>query len=441
MNPLVQLTLRGSVALLMVIALDRLFAHSTRTFGRRLWWCCVPMAFLLPVHVRVPVPSALATGVIWNGWVAPALNGAADLAASPVGEPAPAPLLLLIWIGGVIAYSAIVLSRTVRVSRQWSKHRFCTDGGLLELLEDAKRSSGVTAPIGLIVSDGVAAPAVLGWLRPRILLPSAMVAEMPPRQLRAVLLHELAHFHAGDIPLNWLFSLAGAVHWFNPLSYLAASLWRRFQEEAADEAALSALEEGERVGYGPALLEVIKRVSSGMLPSGALAMAESMQDLKRRLTLITESGRKAPRFLLSTIVVLLLATVIVADPVPSDGGGKIDATVSAMQAWLKEIDSGAYAQSWTEASDYFRGAISQDGWVAKAGEVRTPLGSCTKRTLLSAARVLKKPDGTPLPAPMIVARFSTSFTNLIGAVETVSFAQTADGSWKAAGYFIKAAGA
>jgi hypothetical protein len=37
----------------------------------------------------------------------------------------------------------------------------------------------------------------------------------------------------------------------------------------------------------------------------------------------------------------------------------------------------------------------------------------------------------------VIAQFTSSFDNLQSARETVTFEKQADGSWRAAGYFIK----
>ncbi|MFI5105061.1 MAG: hypothetical protein ACHP79_09085, partial [Terriglobales bacterium] len=49
----------------------------------------------------------------------------------------------------------------------------------------------ITAPIGLVLTPSVSMPALLGWLRPRILLPHSLPAAVFTEQLRGILLHEL----------------------------------------------------------------------------------------------------------------------------------------------------------------------------------------------------------------------------------------------------------
>ncbi len=56
--------------------------------------------------------------------------------------------------------------------------------------------------------------------------------------LRHVLTHEFTHYRHGDHLWSMLRCLALAVHWWNPLVWLAAELSRRDAELACDEGAL-----------------------------------------------------------------------------------------------------------------------------------------------------------------------------------------------------------
>jgi len=111
------------------------------------------------------------------------------------------------------------------------------------------------------------------------------------------------------------------------------------------------------------------------------------------------------------------------------------AAVSAANNWLQEIDSGHYAESWTDASDYFRDAITQNKWVSALESVRKPLGSLISRGVQSAQLMTELP-GAP-DGHYVVMQFEASFANKKSAIETVTFMQEKDGQWRAAGYYIK----
>lgn len=433
MNLLLDLSLRGSLVAGVVWLLDRAVAGRMAACGRRWWWALVPVAFLISIPLSILPPSS---GVSSAGPV-PAIRSAIETAVPFSAASLSfhlANFLFGLWIAGAVVHLAVVLIQTRSAMRKWSGLRLSTNPALLELLEDCKARSGITAPIGLVVSDCISTPAIMGWLRPRILLPEKTAASLSPTELRAVLLHELAHFRYLDVPLNWLFTLARAVHWFNPVVHLAARAWAGFREEAADEAALRTLNEPSSLAYGEALLATLRQAHGPTAPFGALAIGESIHHLKRRLVMINHYPTRPSRLLGAGIILAVLIAGFIVRPVRAADGDSKQAAVAAMQAWLQEMDQGQYGQSWKDASSQFQKAVSSDQWVAKSNSIRAQLGKCSDRKLDSALEQTEVPSPTGTQhGDFVVAQFDTSFENLKYAVETVCFEKAPDGTWKAAG--------
>jgi serine/threonine protein kinase len=111
------------------------------------------------------------------------------------------------------------------------------------------------------------------------------------------------------------------------------------------------------------------------------------------------------------------------------------AAVGAAQIWLTGIDDGHYAESWTDAAEYFRNAITQDKWVAAMQSVRAPLGDLKIRTVDSVVATTSLPGASD--GNYVVMQFNTAFSNMKSATETVTFSREKDGAWRASGYFIK----
>ncbi len=53
-------------------------------------------------------------------------------------------------------------------------------------------------PVALLESSLATAPFVAGHLKPVILVPVGLFTGMPPQQIEAILLHELAHIRRRD---------------------------------------------------------------------------------------------------------------------------------------------------------------------------------------------------------------------------------------------------
>ncbi len=440
MSLLVDLTLRGSLVALVVMGLDRLLGSRMSAVSRRWWWLLVPLAFLLPA--RVPVLPPLAHVPLVQKWenLLP-VDGPTDTQPASAVVHGRGQVWSWLWLGGAALYLAVVAGQTSRVMRRWPRERLSTNSQLLELLEDCKQETGVTAPIGLVVSASVPSPAILGWLRPRILLPAGLVTTMPRDGLRAVMLHELAHFRWFDVPGNWLFTIVRTIHWFNPLAHVAFAAWARFREEAADEAAMRWMKDVSGRTYGTVLLQTLREANGAGVPFGALAIAESINDLKRRMTMINCYQNKSPRLLLAGVVGLLLAALIISRPIHAATDAPAEpkaAAVAAMEKWLQGIDAGQYEQSWKDAADHFQQHLTAEKWVEALNNIRTPLGKCTQRTLASAALQKDPVNGqTVVKGEFVTAQFDSSFDNLKYAIEAVAVVKDADGRWKVIGYRIK----
>ena len=108
--------------------------------------------------------------------------------------------------------------------------------------------------------------------------------------------------------------------------------------------------------------------------------------------------------------------------------------VSAAKNWLGLVDAGKYSESWAQAAELFRNAVSQAQWEQSLAAVRKPLGALISREVLSAVPMKQLP-GAP-DGDYVVIQFKTSFSNKKETVETVTPMKEKDGSWRVSGYYI-----
>ncbi len=89
----------------------------------------------------------------------------------------------------------------------------------------------------LLESPACQSAIALGWRRGRVILPSVS-RDWPEARLEAVLRHELAHLDRGDSGWRLVAEVARALHWIDPLAWLAARRVREESERACDDAVL-----------------------------------------------------------------------------------------------------------------------------------------------------------------------------------------------------------
>ncbi|MBR3142045.1 MAG: hypothetical protein IKF09_02725 [Clostridiales bacterium] len=117
-------------------------------------------------------------------------------------------------------------------------------------LRNAKKISG-----NVYVSDKISTPFVFGLLVPRIYLPDVL----DKYEKECVLLHERAHIKHGD----WLSKIVGvfavAVHWFNPLVWLAYMLFERDIEMSCDESVVAGMDAYLKQTYAMSIVSFAKK--------------------------------------------------------------------------------------------------------------------------------------------------------------------------------------
>ena len=106
----------------------------------------------------------------------------------------------------------------------------------------------LTSPVG---------PAVLGLLRPTILLPASIVNGKTPKQLEPLMAHELIHIRRGDLWWGMIQTIAKSLFWFHPMVWFAAKMLTRESERSCDEETVACL--GCRPStYAKGLIEVLE---------------------------------------------------------------------------------------------------------------------------------------------------------------------------------------
>jgi hypothetical protein len=109
--------------------------------------------------------------------------------------------------------------------------------------------------------------------------------------------------------------------------------------------------------------------------------------------------------------------------------------IASAQSWLEIVDAEKYAESWEEAAELFKSAISEVNWEESIKVVRRPLGKVISRKLDSQEYMTSLP-GAP-DGEYVVIQYKTKFENKKAAIETITPMLDNDGKWRVSGYYIK----
>ena len=167
------------------------------------------------------------------------------------------------------------------------------------------RLEGTDCPLAVYAAPGLPSPCLFGLFRPAVYVTPETAVDSA--MLRHVLAHEYTHYKHGDHIWSLLRCAALAVHWWNPLVWLAAGLSRRDAELACDEGAIKRLGDGERAAYGGTLLSLVTaKPGPSDLFRCATTMAGDKKRLKERITRIAQAPK---RWLWAAVAVVLVTAL------------------------------------------------------------------------------------------------------------------------------------
>jgi hypothetical protein len=177
------------------------------------------------------------------------------------------------WLLGVILLSIWNGMGWVRVRRMARMEVRAVEEGWLVRLSELKARMGIGRAVALLESARVQVPTVIGWLKPVILVPASVFSGLSPRQLDAVLAHELAHVRRHDYLINLLQTLVETLLFYHPAVWWVSRQVRIERESCCDDLALEVC--GDRLGYARALaaLEELRAPRLSLAANGGELLA------------------------------------------------------------------------------------------------------------------------------------------------------------------------
>jgi HEAT repeat protein/beta-lactamase regulating signal transducer with metallopeptidase domain len=145
------------------------------------------------------------------------------------------PWLVVVWVLGVLILS-------VRLAYGWmAARRLRTHGtrdvstSLQHVLTRLAARLHVHRPVRLLESLLLEVPAVIGWLRPVVLVPASALTGLTPQQLEVLLAHELAHVRRYDYLVNVIQCVIETLLFYHPAVWWVSRRIREEREHCCDD--------------------------------------------------------------------------------------------------------------------------------------------------------------------------------------------------------------
>ncbi len=378
-NFLVEANLIAGIAILLLTLVRRLLR---KQFGNRALyfaWLLVAVRLLCPLALPNPAINEIRPGHLDDQAIRPIagqvkvrftdasfslvnnilLNqGRSDQLTQTLGDFAnstnngtlPYQMMIIYFCGAGVVLCWFVLSN-VRFRRKMKAGRIeQISGKLLEQYQELCARLKMK-PIPVYYTDPLPSACLVGMFRPYIALPLTAA----PREAIQVLTHEVFHYKGKDHILSLLRLLCCALHWFNPLTWLAANMSRTDAELSCDDRVVEKLDQEEKLAYTNALvLASLKRDAPGV---GVLATGMTMtgKKLKDRVNAILYGSRAKKGLAISFTTlacVLLVAAFATAEYTERPSMPVIaqsQSTVQADQDIADDAQAIAYAQAFIKS--------------------------------------------------------------------------------------------
>jgi bla regulator protein blaR1 len=146
-----------------------------------------------------------------------------------------ASIIVLIWLLLFLIRCSQLLASFRYMQRIKQHNNYEVSAYWKDRLLELARKTGTKRTIIFLESELVKIPAVIGYLKPVLLVPAGLLCQLPPEQVEAILLHELAHIRRRDFLINLLQSVIETFFFFNPAITWISSLIREEREACCDD--------------------------------------------------------------------------------------------------------------------------------------------------------------------------------------------------------------
>jgi beta-lactamase regulating signal transducer with metallopeptidase domain len=308
MMHILDMSLTAGVVIIFVLGARLLLKKAPKIFSYALWAVVLfrlfcPLSFssqfsifgLIPAPLPVPGAAVGVNGALING-SEQTLSGETSVWITAAS---------FIWLSGIAAMLIYSTSSLTRLRR--------------------KLVGAVRLRDNIYLADHITSPFVIGVIRPKIYLPSTL----PESEQSYVVLHEQTHIRRLDHVFKLLAYLALALHWFNPLVWVAFVCCVKDMEMSCDECVLKQMGGDIKKAYGASLLSL----ATGRWQVSASPLAFGEGNIKGRIRNVMRFKKTTFWIVAAAFAVVLVAgIVLLTNPASTTILAFVDGTLSETEA-------------------------------------------------------------------------------------------------------------
>lgn len=216
------------------------------------------------------------------------------------------PYFVLFWWLGLVIFTLRFGINMYRTHQLANSGLIAAPYRISKLFKSLVRSLRMSGEIRIALSEMVLSPAVIGFIKPIVLLPVGLVNGLSTDEVEAILIHELSHIRRHDYLVNIMQSMVEVIYFFNPFVWLISNVIRAEREHVCDDRAIAS---GiPRRAYAEILANIYEHAYNNN--NLAVSFADRNKLTLKRIRRIMKTQSNNNRLISSLLLVLAVSTAI-----------------------------------------------------------------------------------------------------------------------------------
>ena len=356
-NFLIEANIMASIAILLMIPLRKLLRKQMGNTAICFGWLLIALRLLIPLTLPNPLIHEIRPAYLDDTAIRPIAGQIKVRLVDAIGDlgrvfffffnrqaysdmqkvavgvdyngyPA---VLAWIWLGGCVLILLWFIYKNVKFRKTLRNNRIEEISGELKDLYLQLCKERKVKPVSVYFTDPVPGACLVGVFKPYIVLPLITA----PQDVKNVLTHEVCHLKNKDHLWGVLRLFCCAIHWFNPLVWIAASMSRTDSELRCDDRVTAVMDEQERKDYANVLVYAAARKSMPGIGVMATGMTMTGKRLKNRVLGVIQNRKPIRAF--AFVFMAVAFTCLVGAFATSETG----------LTWLTSFPNNYEANDWT----------------------------------------------------------------------------------------------
>ncbi|MFT5873041.1 MAG: bla regulator protein BlaR1 [Clostridium sp.] len=215
-------------------------------------------------------------------------------------------LISIVWLLTVLILAVYSIVMTMKLKGKLKNEHKCKNEEVIALLLQCKNKFNLKSNITIVNTNLIKIPCILGFIKPKLLLPIGIENYVNINELEFIILHELAHVKRLDIIISCTAGALQIIHWFNPIIWYSFYKMRNDKELACDALALSHVNPDQYINYGKTIIKLLESYKKVPKVYGMSCIINDKSQIKRRITMISLFKKNSYKWSIIPIVALVL---------------------------------------------------------------------------------------------------------------------------------------